>query len=162
RGLQMGGFGNISVREVKGAQTAGFINMAESAHVQVAGFINVAKRVDAVQIAGFSNNAREVNTQLAGFINVAQKVKGVQLSGFINIDDRSDYHIGLVNIIGNGEKCIGVTIDESQSTLVSFRSGGRILYGIVSAGINTRFNKPMWATEAGIGAHWPITKNFRL
>lgn len=162
KGAQLAGFANISIREVNGVQAGGFMNLAESAKAQLGGFVNIAKRVDAIQLAGFSNNAREVNTQIAGFINVAEKVKGVQFSGFINIADSSDYPIGLVNIVKNGEKALGITIDESQTTLASFRSGGRVLYGIVSAGINTQENELLWASEAGLGARWSLSRNFRL
>jgi hypothetical protein len=55
--------------------------------------------------------------------------------------------------------------------MVSFRSGGRILYGIIGVGANLKnlplsYSKengwPLYAIEAGMGAHIPIAKNFRL
>jgi hypothetical protein len=49
----------------------------------------------------------------------------VQIAGFINIADSSDYSIGIINIIRQGEKGIGVSVDETKTAMVSFRSGGR-------------------------------------
>jgi hypothetical protein len=177
RGAQLAGFGNISLKQAEGAQLAGFINIAETTHMQGAGFINIAEQVRGPQVAGFANVAvkapsqiagfvnvaGEVNTQVAGFANVAGKVKGVQVAGFLNIADSSEYPIGLVNIIGNGEKSLGVTVDEGLTTIVALRSGSRRLYGIIGAGYNFRNgNNTLYALEAGLGAHFPVTKNFRI
>ena len=73
-------------------------------------------------------------SQIAGFMNIARKVKGVQIAGFINIADSSATPIGLINIIRNGEKSISISADETLTWLLSFRSGGKILYGIVGGG----------------------------
>jgi hypothetical protein len=192
RGAQLAGFGNISIKQAEGAQLSGFINIAESTHMQGAGFINIAEQVRGPQIAGFSNIgeqvaggqvagfanvagksptqvagfvnvADEVNTQVAGFINIAGKVKGAQVAGFINIADSSEYPIGLVNFIGNGEKSLGVTVDEGLTTIVALRSGSRRLYGIIGAGYNFRnSNNTLYALEAGLGAHFPVSKSFRI
>lgn len=147
RGLQAAGFDNTAKGNVEGAQLAGFSNQATNARVQVAGFINTAGEVSGIQAAGF--------------INVAKKVKGVQLSGFINVADSSDYPIGLVNLIKKGEKVIGVNVDETGTTMATFRSGGRIMYGMVGAGINNYKSNGLYAVGAGIGAHLPISKHFR-
>jgi hypothetical protein len=131
--------------------------------VNVAGFGNITRRnSSAVQVAGFINKAGDAGNQVAGFINVARKVKGVQVAGFINVADSSDYPIGFVNIIRNGEKTIGVSTDETLTTLLSFRSGGRRLYGIVGAGYNNKGRRQLAAWEAGLGAHLTFTDNFRL
>jgi hypothetical protein len=125
------------------------------------------------QIAGFLNRSGDANVQIAGFLNVAAKVKSIQLAGFLNIADSSDYPIGIINIIRKGEKTIGVGIDETRTVLLSFRSGGRKLYGIVGMGYNDRMhtiqplrlndgNLKAVSLEAGIGAHWNLTDNFRV
>lgn len=177
KGAQLAGFGNISEKDVKGAQLGGFINVADDADMQGAGFINIGKNIRGTQIAGFTNIAEStnglqlagfanvadsVNTQISGFINIARKVKGVQLAGFINIADSSDYPIGLINIVKNGEKGIGITVDESLTTLAAFRSGGRVIYGILGAGYNVKTGDVLYAMEAGLGAHFAETKHFRL
>lgn len=164
-GVQVAGFMNIIRREANGLPIAGFLNLAESAGAaQVAGFANITKEsVKGVQIAGFMNSARDANTQIAGFINVAKKVKGVQISGFINIAESSDYPIGFLNLIKNGEKSIALTVDETANTIVSFRSGGRILYGILGVGYNLKSdNKSLYGIEAGMGAHIPVADRFRV
>lgn len=161
-GAQLGGFANVAMHEVKGAQVAGFINTADTATAQVAGFINVARRSKA-QVAGFVNVAEEVEgTQIAGFINVARKVKGAQIAGFINIADSSDCPIGIINIIGNGEQALGVTVNEIGTTMLTLRSGGRKLYGIIGIGGNYVEGYRAFGLEAGLGMHMPVTPHFRF
>lgn len=161
-GAQLAGFANITGGEAQGAQVAGFLNLAEaSGAAQVAGFANIAKKnAKGLQLAGFLNKGSDVNAQVAGFANVAKKVKGVQLAGFINIADSSDYPIAIFNFIKNGEKSVAFTIDETMTGIVSFRSGGRVLYGIAGIGYNFKDNpKAMYAAEGGLGAHIPLGGN---
>lgn len=164
QGLQIAGFMN-TVRSNSDVQIGGFMNAAKQTKVQGAGFINMAKKAH-TQLAGFINIAEEVKgTQVAGFINVAKRVNGAQI-GFINIADSSDCPIGVINLVKNGEKAFGVTVDETLTSLATFRSGGRRLYGILGAGVNLQERKrdedPLYALETGIGLHVPITKHFRI
>lgn len=192
KGVQAAGFGNMTQNAENGMQAAGFINVSYKVHsqiagfanmsgavqgVQAAGFINAAGNVRGSQVAGFANISHKVHSQVAGFINVAEEVKGVQvagfinvakrvkgpqIAGFINIAEKSDYPIGIINIIKEGEKGIGLTIDETATSLLAFRSGGRILYGIIGAGFNLKEERTRYALEAGIGAHLPLTSRFRI
>lgn len=180
KGPQFAGFANLAQAEVSGAQFSGFLNTVggEMRGVQFAGFANVARNLNGAQFAGFSNTAKNVSasqfagfinvakdvsgSQFAGFINVAKKVKGAQISGFMNIAETSDCPIGIINIIKNGEKSIAATIDESQTTMLTFRSGGKHLYGIIGAGYNFKNEDEVYAFEAGFGAHFFQTKHFRL
>lgn len=164
KGAQFAGFGNIA-KDVDGAQFAGFFNKATSVKgAQLAGFMNLSsKDISCSQLAGFINKAENVGgSQFAGFINIAKKVKGVQGAGFINIADSSDYPIGIINLVKNGEKGISVTTDEITSTMLSFRSGGKVLYGIIGIGYNFKNKDEVYAMEAGFGAHWFQSKSFRL
>lgn len=179
KGLQFAGFTNIAAKDIDGAQFAGFLNRAANVKgaqfagfgniaknvigTQAAGFNNVAKNVKGSQFAGFANTAQHVKgSQFAGFINVAKKVSGLQAAGFINVADSSDHPIGFINIIKNGEKSMGLSIDESRTTMLSFRSGGKVLYGIVAAGYNFENEEEVYAFEAGLGAHVINTNIFRL
>lgn len=178
QGLQGAGFANISIGNVRGAQLAGFMNLAKNVQGfqgagyvnvakdvnggQAAGFANVAKKVKGAQVSGFANVAQSVNTQVSGFINIAGEVKGAQISGFINIADSCAFPVGFVNISRKGEKFLGMTLDGDLTTMVTFRSGGKYLYGIVGAGANLSYVDPLYALEAGIGAHIPIVKSFRI
>jgi hypothetical protein len=91
-------------------------------------------------------------------LNIA-KVAKVQLSGFMNIADSCDYPIGIINIIKKGEKAIGFTADANQTAMLTFRSGGRVLYGIVGLGYNFKNQyTDLIAAEAGLGAHIIVSK----
>lgn len=164
QGAMLAGFMNTVNHDAGGLLAAGFANISGSMNgAQLAGFVNVsAGNVDGVQAAGFINVAGDVNTQVAGFVNVARNVSGVQLAGFINVAEHSDYPIGIVNIIKDGDQGLGLTFDETQTTLVSLRSGGRKLYGILGVGINLREYDPLYALECGIGAHVIHAGVFRL
>ncbi|ACU04143.1 hypothetical protein [Pedobacter heparinus] len=163
KGAQFAGFANVS-KSVKGAQFAGFANIAKTVKgPQFAGFINLSKKDAALQFAGFMNKATDVKgSQLAGFINIAKKVKGAQIAGFINVADSSDYPIGIINIVKNGEKGIGISTDETLTTMLSFRSGGKVLYGIIGIGYNFKNTDEVYAFEAGLGAHFFQSPTFRL
>lgn len=164
-GIQMAGFSNIIKNEARGAQVAGFMNLSGSAKsAQLAGFANIT-RGDAkgLQLSGFLNKGKNVNGQVAGFANIAKNVKGIQLAGLINIADTSDYPIAVFNFIKSGEKSIALTLDETMTTIASFRSGGRVLYGIAGVGYNFKNDKrDLYAIEAGLGAHVKLAKDFRL
>ena len=177
-GVAAAGFANIVLKDAKGLQAAGFINYANSAkdatiagfanivlkdttQFQAAGFINEGHNVN-TQVAGFINVANEVKgAQVAGFINIARKVKGVQLAGFVNIADSSDCPIGLINLIKNGEQAIGLTVDETGTTIAAFRSGGKWLYGIVGFGVNPTYSGA-YAVQAGMGSHLCVSRSFRF
>lgn len=163
KGVQFAGFTNVAMN-VNGAQFAGFFN--KSSHIkgsQLAGFMNVAKNVSASQLSGFMNKANDVKgSQFAGFINIARKVRGAQIAGFINIADSSDCPIGILNFIKNGEKSIGVSADENQTAMLTFRSGGKTMYGIFAVGYNFKNEDEIYALEVGLGAHFFQSQNFRL
>lgn len=179
RGMQFAGFTNIASGHVEGAQISGFMNKAADIDgAQIAGFSNIARKVTGPQLAGFSNISGDIKgsqfagftnkaadvkgSQFAGFINVAKKVDGLQVAGFINVADSSDYPLGFINLIRKGEKSIGFSIDENETGLVSFRSGGRVLYGIIAAGYNFRNKEEVYAFEAGLGAHILNSEVFRI
>lgn len=162
KGVQLAGFMNLVKNESQGLQAAGFLNYSGSSKgTQLAGFGNYVRREAGVQVAGFFNRATDVTAQVGGFINIAKKVKGVQI-GVINIAESANNPVGIVNIIKNGEKMIGITYDETSSTLVTFRSGGSRLYGILGVGANFKTPKTALAVEAGIGAHFPASDRFRI
>jgi hypothetical protein len=163
-GFQAGGLMNLAFGDVTGFQAAGLYNRGRNINgFQAAGFVNTAENVTGMQGAGFMNIAADVKgSQFSGFMNVAKKVKGVQGAGFINIADSSDYPIGIINLIKNGEKFIGWTIDDNLTTMITFRSGSQYLYGILGLGINPRNPHSILARQYGLGAHVARSRNFRL
>lgn len=165
-GMQGAGFGNIST-SIRGFQGAGFGNISGVVKgAQIAGFGNIAANVNGLQAAGFINIAEEVNgIQVAGFINIAKNVKGAQLAGFINIADSSDYPIGIINIIKNGEKFVEAYTDELNNVMLSFRSGGKVTYGFIGIGQNYHPQlKPdgQLNFEVGVGYQVNLIEHFRI
>lgn len=175
-GVQIAGIGNIA-KCVEGVQASGIVNITatnaevqfggianftQDADVQIAGISNLSKNNNGIQIAGLINSAQNANTQIAGLINVAQKVKGLQIAGLINIAEESDYPIGIINIVKNGEKQIGLTLDDVGNTMLGFRSGGKKLYGIIAVGGNNFLNIAPYAIQSGMGFRIPVYKSFRV
>lgn len=156
KGVQVAGVGNRVFAEVKGVQLAGVLNKVDTVRgVQIAGVVNMANEAPGtIQIAGILNASQStVASQIAGIANKAKKVKGLQLAGIINIADSSDYPIGLLNFIKNGEKSLALAINEESYLGLQFRSGGRVLYSLLSINVALEGNRPeKYAFEAGLGA----------
>src|SRR5690606_25075194 len=93
------------------------------------------------------------HTQVAGLINIAKRVEGVQVAGLINIAEKSDYPIGLLNIIREGELALGLTVDEVGGSMLALRSGGNVLYGILGLGYHLKHYEARYQLEGGFGAH---------
>lgn len=163
-GVALAGVALIIKDSASGLLASGFANYVQhnARGTQLAGFMNSAGSSKGVSMAGFINVSGDAGTQIGGFMNIAKKVKGVQIAGFLNIADSSDYPIGFVNIIRNGEKSIGLSTDETLTSLVTFRSGSRKLYGILGVGYNGKDKKDLYAWEGGMGAHFNIARDFRL
>lgn len=164
-GPQFAGIANCNTDSIKGPQFAGIANYAKNMNgAQIAGIANIAlKDVKGAQVAGIANYADYVNgSQIAAIANRAGIVTGVQVSAILNIADSSDYPIGLLNIIKRGEKSLSLSVDETLTTLLSFRSGGRVTYGILGLGYNFKNDKETYAMEAGYGVHLVQKKHFRF
>ena len=161
--VQMAGVLN-KAKQVKAIQASGVVNLTKDLDgIQIAGVSNVAEVVKGTQIAGVINVAQQVEGfQLAGVVNKATTVKGVQLAGLINIADSSDYPIALVNLIKNGEQRVGVSTDEVFNSMVTFRSGGRKLYGILGLGTNFDYRTTLYGVESGFGLKLVDSRPFRL
>lgn len=165
KGMQFAGLSNYIGNEGQGFQLAGITNINRNrfSGVQCAGLLNTASEMKGFQFSGLANRAKDVKGfQLAGLINLAHQVEGVQMAGLINIADHSDFPIGLVNIIKNGEKSIAVTYDAIGNAVISFRSGGKYTYGILGIGYNHKTTGRSLVTEGGLGAPIPVAAWFRI
>ena len=177
-GLQVGGIYNHVQGNVKGLQVGGVVNtVGETSDVQIGGIFNQTKKSTYFQLAGIANNSSSsagfqlsgitnlvrdtVNYQLTSIVNWAKKVNGFQL-GLINIADESDYSLGLLNFIKNGEMSLSAGMDESSFTHLSFRSGGRKMYGILGMAYNLRNTDTSIGLEAGVGIHLIADSIFSL
>ncbi len=158
-GIQVAGLGNVS-RKVYGLQLAGLMNVSHDVYgLQFAGLMNVSHDVYGFQFAGLVNVAKDVyGMQFAGLVNVAKRVRGVQFASILNVAEDSDFPIGLVNIVKNGDKGVALTRDMLGNMVVSFRSGGRYSYGILGVGGNLRGNMYRVVAEAGYGIQIPVCR----
>lgn len=129
---------------------------------QLAGLINITGHAEGFQAAGLINKSGDAHTQVAGLINIAKRVKGIQVAGLINIAEQSDYPVGLLNIIENGELLLGLTVDEAGGSMLVLRSGGNVLYGILGLGYHIRHQEARYQLEGGIGAHLIAAQRFRV
>lgn len=164
--LTWGGLSNVILNDARGVQMAGLSNYIgnEGKGAQFAGLANINRgRFNGSQFAGLINTASSMSgAQFAGLINIAKDVKGAQFAGLINIAENSDYPIGLINIIKNGEKSIAITYDGLESTVVSFRSGGKYTYGIIGVGYNHKAEHNTLVVEGGLGIHIPVASWLRI
>lgn len=163
-GLQFSGVTNIVRNNSSGFQMAGVMNLTQEMNGMLfAGVMNKSEHTKGFQFAGVGNIAADINgMQFSSIFNKARKVNGMQFAAILNIAEESDYPVGLVNIIKNGEMGIGISYNETGSTMLSFRSGGRVLYGIVGIGYNHEARKARYVTEGGFGAHIPVVSRFRV
>ena len=157
-GLQIAGLANTS-RDAYSLQLAGLTNIAEDVcGVQFAGLANIAKKVNGVQLSGLVNMAKDVDgLQFAGLVNVAKQAKGVQFATILNVAEESNFPIGLINIIKEGDKGVALTYDMLSNAMMSFRSGGKYTYGILGVGYNTQIEERL-VVEAGYGLQIPVCR----
>jgi hypothetical protein len=178
KGLQIAGLSNHVGKDANGTLIAGLLNSYAGGHgvavagltnissngngTQVSGVLNKGGNISALQVSGLVNIAGNVKgLQVAGFLNTAKKVRGLQL-GFINVADSASTQIGIINISKNGEQALGLTIDENRTLMLTYRTGGKTIYGIIGTGYNFKNKRDKYAFEAGLGAHvWKI-KTFAL
>ncbi len=165
-GAQLSAGLNIA-KNVEGLQASG-VNLARRVvGAQVAGCVNIAEEVEGAQLATCTNVARTIGTQL-GVINVASEVRGAQL-GMINVAKRSDYTLGLINIVEEGYLRVGLATSELLMPELFLKMGGRKLYawydlGIAPDGSHAETSLPGEGTawSAGIGFGWHQQLSRRL
>ena len=157
-GLQLAGLTNIS-KDVYGLQVGGLTNISLDTYgLQLAGLFNVSHDLYGMQLAGLFNCAKDVyGLQFAGLVNVAKRARGVQFAAILNVAEESDFPIGLINIIKQGDKGVAFTYDILGNAVMSFRSGGKYAYGILGVGCNAQIEERL-AVEAGYGLQIPICR----
>jgi hypothetical protein len=161
KGLQVAGLANFT-GEGKGIEVAGLLNNADVfTGFQLSGIMNRAGRSQGLQLAMVNNIAKEtVGTQISSIANFASKVKGIQVAGILNVADSSDYPIAIINFVKNGKKTLGLSTDEFLFTHVDFRSGGRVLYGVVGCSFQFSGEPAKYGLETGLGAHLVNGRHF--
>ncbi len=168
-GLQFGGLANVAGGDAIGLQFGGLANIVRGDRegLQFGGLANIVHGdAKGLQFGGLANIVRGdvKGLQFGGLFNVAKNVRGVQFAGIVNIAERSDYPIGIVNIIKEGEMGIGVGYNEIGTVSLTFRSGGRVLYGIIGLGYNHKVaeSRDALSIVGGYGAHINILPWLRI
>lgn len=166
RAFTLGGLTNVIRNNSVGFQLAGLGNYVgnEGRGMLLSGLTNIVKNhYSGFQFAGLANVSGDIDGfQFAGLFNVAKNVSGVQFAGLLNIADHSDYPIGLINIIKDGEMSIAATYNEIGTAGITFRSGGKVTYGILGVGYNHKTKGDAFAVLGGFGGHININSWFRI
>ncbi|CAH0994567.1 hypothetical protein EMA8858_00677 [Emticicia aquatica] len=186
-GVQAAGFGNTTFKSFSGVQAAGFGNLVfqnTRASIQAAGFANaVIGNGSGIQAAGFGNFVRKdfkgiqasgtVNfvggtfsgLQIATF-NYAQKAKSGYQIGVLNfaMENVNSIPIGLLSFVGKGGyKRLELSSDEVNWFNLTFKTGVKRFYNILTAGYNFGFSdKPNFSLGYGIGTAWQLNRTFWL
>ena len=185
-GIQTSGFGNIVFRNFSGIQATGFGNLVlqdAKSSIQAAGFGNaVIGNGGGVQAAGFGNIVGKdfKGIQVAGTANVVGGIfSGLQVSLFNYAKiARNGYQIGLINYAGEnnaltigllsfvrkgGYKRLEIGADEVNWLNLTFKTGVKRFYNILTAGYNFGFvDKPVFSLGYGLGIAWKLNRTFWL
>ncbi|MEN0052986.1 MAG: hypothetical protein AAGC65_04920 [Mucilaginibacter sp.] len=162
-GVQVAGIANAD-QQAKGFLIAGLFNRVKAFNggVQVAGLFNTVGQSKGLQFSSlFNSSANNAGSQLAAVFNTSKKVKGFQFA-LVNVADSSDYPIGLINFVKNGEKSLALSIDEALMAHLDFRSGGRVLYGLLGVGYQFDDTQAKYALDIGLGVHIINHRKFYL
>ena len=167
RGVQVGGLFNLNRSQARGIQVGGLFNVTTgelTRAVQVGGLVNIAgQSVSGLQLAGLVNYAhRDVRGwQIAGILNRARRITGGHQIGLLNIADSSGtVPIGFLSHVQRGGfRRIEVSINEVNRLNVTYRTGVRQLYNILTAGSNfERAGSHRLSTGYGLGTAFGLSQ----
>jgi hypothetical protein len=122
RGLQIGGVANWTGGSLRGLQLAGVLNF-------------VGREASGLQLAT---------------VNVAGQVSGVQL-GVVNVAEEADVSVGVFSWVKNGTHDLAFAATE-YGVLAQADTGGRVVYGILTAG--AAYGSQPRRYLAGLGIGW--------
>lgn len=170
-GIQASGFANFVGKDMKSSvQAAGFGNVVigDGIGVQVAGFGNFAgKNFKGIQVSGTANyvGGTIIGLQISVF-NYARKARNGYQIGVINFASESENSIpiGLLSFAGKGGyKRLELSADEVNWFNLSFKTGVKRFYNIITAGYNFGFaDKPDFSLGYGLGTALQLNRRFWL
>lgn len=153
-GLQIAGLGNIVGGQLRGVQVSSLLNIAGSLDkgLQLSDGINVV--------------AKTSNGWQVGIINFAKNVgkKGKQI-GLLNISETSESTpFGLLSFVSSkdGYKRLELTIDENETGSVTFKTGVRKFYNILTIGYNFLRTRELFSAGYGIGRAYEMSHGWML
>ncbi|RDB04184.1 STN and carboxypeptidase regulatory-like domain-containing protein [Runella aurantiaca] len=159
-GVQVAGFANLTGQNFyNGFQSAGFasVTMGKMYGWQMSGFANVTLgNMHGWQISGFGNVALRKfrGVQISPFINYATiHEKGLQLGVFNYADSSGAVPIGIFSFVRrNGYRRFEISTDELNYANLTFKTGVRRLYNIVTIGGSFGIaDKPLYTFGYGLG-----------
>ncbi len=175
-GSQVGGLGNLALKEVDGWQTSvvgvnwalgplqggqvGLLNIASQVRGwQVAQTTNIVGKIRGWQLAGITNFVGEVKGGQVGLLNVASEVKGWQV-GVVNLSGHIEggLPIGLLNYSRSGLFNLSAWRDEIGFTMFTLASGSRSFYTAFTTGFTDEDGQRRWMLGVGGG----VQKRWRL
>ncbi len=132
------------------AFTPGLMSGLQTAAVGYAG------RVDGLQ-ASLINLGGAVDGAQIGLVNVSGRVDGAQI-GLLNFADDADAQIGLLSLSRKGRIRLEFSGNDVNAANVGVLLGARHTYGILTAGISPKLDKPQtrWTTGIGLGTHFAL------
>lgn len=166
-GVQLAGLINFNIGTYDGPQFAGLFNIvtADITGAQLAGLFNIApKTTEGAQVAGLFNIGNEVKgSQVAGLINAAKKIHGTQVA-FLNFADSvQGVPVGFLSFVNKGYHKIELASDEIFPVNVSFRTGVREFYNILTAGMRPeKADTVTWSFGYGVGVAPRLSKRLFL
>ncbi|MHB9291600.1 hypothetical protein Holit_00678 [Hollandina sp. SP2] len=167
RGVQSAGIFNSTGDSFRGVQGAGIFNIVDgdAAGAQAAGIFNrTGGSVQGVQAAGiFNYTGGSFKGLQAGLVNIAKDGRGLQ-AGLVNISGSETVApLGLVNIVKGGLLHPAVFYDDMGFLNLSFRSGSKHVYTLLTAGVQPKFHydpNVLLVSRAGLGVEFPIGNFF--
>ena len=168
KGIEVAGFANALKGDMNGIQLAGFCNntFGEANGVEIAGYWNYNRHnVKGLQLAGFANvtTGTQTGVQASGFFNYAHRLKGVQVS-VVNVADTVEkgIPIGFLSFVKHGYKVIQMGGNETLYGEVSFKTGVRQFYNILSIGATSIHGDLKWGFGYGLGTLIPMGRHFDI
>ena len=168
-GNQIGGLGNLALKEVDGWQASvvgvnwamgplqggqvGLLNIASQVRGwQMAQTTNIVGKIRGWQLAGVTNFVGEVKGGQVGLLNVASEVKGWQV-GVVNLSGHLEggLPIGLINYSRSGLFNLSTWRDEVGFTMFTLASGSRSFYTAFTTGFANQDGLRRWAVGVGGG-----------
>lgn len=167
KACQLAGFANVSTKQVSGAQLAGFANYSRGNSIgQISGFSNVnSGALKGFQISGFANvnTGKTEGVQVAGFANITSTLKGVQVGVFNFVDSlEKGIPIGVFSIVRNGYRAFELSAGETLYGMLSFKTGTRLFYNIISVGASYKNDQMIWGWGYGIGTMFRLNDNWDM
>lgn len=164
KGFQASGLANISCDTMKGCQISGLVNLAKTGKVtQVSGLMNVSYANNkGAQLAGLANinTGRLSGVQVAGLFNYSTRLKGTQIGLFNVVDSiESGTVFGFLSFVRNGYMTVEVASTETMYGMLSFKTGTRSFYTVLSTGWGYRDQMSLFGWGFGVGTLIPVSKH---